>query len=531
MTGGFKGNASRVAIAAVFCVMGASVFAHKPARAADLGGDCCADLEERVAELEATTARKGNKKVTVIVYGKVNYAAMSWDDGHEQGTYTVNNYMESTRFGFKGTAKINDDWSAGFRLEAESRVADSQRLNQFNDNNANDPLGPINMRWAQIFLTSKKLGEVRMGLTATPKYDVTKDTMEYISTESGEGGGLSDTMVADFRMNDAFLLRPKGFDNAEGLSTLRWQDIARCYGAADQFNCSTRRNGVAYWSPTWNGFSASVGEFEDKDWGAALRYKNTWADTWAFAASAGYEQLRDERLQSAGGGSAGFSRDIQEEAGSAAIKNKPTGLFLFGAWSLSQNNDSNAIGAFNDKGAPDMGAWNIQGGIQRKVPWFGLDKLGETAFWGGFSDVNNGFAQGSFPIVSSNNDPILAPATGNTSATNPQDTKLGGVLADGLIRSTAFPTPKGKKAVLPAHGSPCPAFVANADNCYQVVGTDVTNWTLAFDQQLEAAAMHLYAVYQHFDQPDFNVIDSSGKHISVPLNGFDLVYVGGRLYF
>ncbi len=32
--------------------------------AADLGGDCCADLEERIAELEATTARKGNRKVS-----------------------------------------------------------------------------------------------------------------------------------------------------------------------------------------------------------------------------------------------------------------------------------------------------------------------------------------------------------------------------------------------------------------------------------------------------------------------------------
>ncbi|WP_334148124.1 hypothetical protein [Hyphomicrobium sp.] len=40
--------------------------------AADLGGDCCADLEERIAELEATTARKGNRKVSLEVYGHVN---------------------------------------------------------------------------------------------------------------------------------------------------------------------------------------------------------------------------------------------------------------------------------------------------------------------------------------------------------------------------------------------------------------------------------------------------------------------------
>ena len=31
------------------------------------------------------------------------------------------------------------------------------------------------------------MAEVRLGLTATPKYDVTKDTLEYISTEPGKG--------------------------------------------------------------------------------------------------------------------------------------------------------------------------------------------------------------------------------------------------------------------------------------------------------------------------------------------------------
>ena len=265
MIGGLSKAASRLTLAAVLGAVGAIVFVQKPVRAADLGGDCCADLEERVAELEATTVRKGNKKVSVQIYGKVNWAELFWNDGHEQSNYSVNNYMESTRFGFKGSAKIGGDWSAGYRLEAEVREGASQFLNQFNDNNNPDVqgFGPLNVRWSQLYLANKNWGEVRWGLTATPKYDVTKDTLEYISTESGEGGGLSDTMVADFRMNDSFLLREKGFNNAEGLAgvgggrALTWSNIARCYGSGDQFNCSTRRNGVAYWSPTWQGFSAS----------------------------------------------------------------------------------------------------------------------------------------------------------------------------------------------------------------------------------------------------------------------------------
>ena len=53
------------------------------AKAADLGGDCCADLEERVAALEATTVRKGNKKVSVTLSGWVVKRDLWWDDGHE----------------------------------------------------------------------------------------------------------------------------------------------------------------------------------------------------------------------------------------------------------------------------------------------------------------------------------------------------------------------------------------------------------------------------------------------------------------
>ena len=55
------------------------------ASAADLGGNCCADLEERIAELEATTARKGNRKVSLTVSGWVAEQVMWWDDGVPKG--------------------------------------------------------------------------------------------------------------------------------------------------------------------------------------------------------------------------------------------------------------------------------------------------------------------------------------------------------------------------------------------------------------------------------------------------------------
>jgi hypothetical protein len=75
----------------------------------------------------------------------------------------------------------------------------------------------------------------------------------------GRRRGISDTLVSDFRMNDSFRLRPTGFNNAEGLSSLTWSNIARCYGSSDQYNCSTRRNGASYVTPEWAGFTGSWG--------------------------------------------------------------------------------------------------------------------------------------------------------------------------------------------------------------------------------------------------------------------------------
>ena len=65
----------------------AAFLVPQPGHAADLGGDCCADLEERIAELEATTARKGNRKISLTVSGYVAQELTWWDDGGEQNVY------------------------------------------------------------------------------------------------------------------------------------------------------------------------------------------------------------------------------------------------------------------------------------------------------------------------------------------------------------------------------------------------------------------------------------------------------------
>ena len=74
MNGALMNATSRIAIAAAAGL----VWSVSSVSAADLGGNCCADLEERIAELEATTARKGNRKMSLTVSGQITRSIMYW---------------------------------------------------------------------------------------------------------------------------------------------------------------------------------------------------------------------------------------------------------------------------------------------------------------------------------------------------------------------------------------------------------------------------------------------------------------------
>ncbi len=81
MSWGPTRTASRIAVGAALGIALGGYVLSTPASAQSYGGDCCADLEERVAELEASTVRKGNKKVSITVTGWIVESMSWWDDG------------------------------------------------------------------------------------------------------------------------------------------------------------------------------------------------------------------------------------------------------------------------------------------------------------------------------------------------------------------------------------------------------------------------------------------------------------------
>jgi hypothetical protein len=153
---------------------------------------------------------------------------------------------------------------------------------------------------------------------------------------------------------------------------------------------------------------------------------------------------------------------------------KPTGLFVFGAYSASESDATNRenAGIFTGTSSPEMNAWDVQVGIQREVI-----ALGNTTFWGGFTNTEDG---------------------------------IGG--ACGATRR-------------------CTAnFFPGVTTVSEITGSEVNKWYLALDQEVVAGAMNLYLVYQHIT-PDVDLVNSSLQSVSVPLDDFDTVYAGARIYF
>ncbi|MGI9384296.1 MAG: porin [Methyloligellaceae bacterium] len=471
MTGGLKTTTSRVAIAAALGLFMGGL-GLSPAQAADLGGDCCADLEERVAELEATTVRKGNRKVSVRVSGQVNYMVLVWDDGEDTDAYIVDNVESSSRFRFTGSAKFKPGWSAGFLMEIEFDGANSSSVSQVSDGapreNQDASLDGRKIAW---YIKSDRLGEIWVG-----RYSPATDDITLIN--------LADTPNVDAsnEVGNGFFLRvPQGTAGCAGTGCL----INATLGAVAPSVDPRRGEVIRYNTPSLGGFVFSVAWGEDDDFDVAVRYKKEW-NSIQLAGGIGYRWDTDETETTnaiacpdpvpgnsgfgAGTGPCrGFDFDLEQLLGSVSVMHTPTGLYAYFAGSHGEFNDA-FRGAVTGRGRGDISQWYLQGGVKRR--WLARN-LGATTVYGEYQEFD-GFLEGTSGAS-------FAGAAG-----------LGGIV--------------------------------------EIASTEVQSWGFGVVQDIDKAAMQLWASFREFE-PEVDVVNNAGATASTPLEDFWTVQLGGKLKF
>lgn len=339
----------KIAIAAGLLAL-ALFFIPKDAHAADLGGNCCADLEERIAELEATTARKGNRKVSLEVYGQINAALLHVETEGFEDTAVVQNGADESFFGVRGSAKINSDMSAGYVLEIDLR-----QLGLLDSGVGNTP--ETEVRQSYFYLQSEALGRVSLGRAGQATQD-----FDRISTA---------TM--------SMLAKP---NSLQPLSDAYLTGLDLPYDG-------TYRNVVRYDSPSLAGFrlSASWGDASSTApdgngdaYDIALRYAGEFSG-FKVAAGAGWRHDEDLVVNILGITTIAIpTGDVETILASGSVMHAQSGIFLSGYYADQDWKD--ALGGFTLK------SWHLQGGIEQKM----FTSLGDTTIFGEYGETDLGGA-------------------------------------------------------------------------------------------------------------------------------------------
>jgi hypothetical protein len=336
-----------------------------PVKAADLGGDCCADLEERVAELEATTARKGNRRMSLTVSGQVNRTILYWNDGDRSGTYAgLDNTSTSTRFIFSGEAKISPSVKAGFEIMTEwnlggrTTAVDQTGPDGFSGTVSAD--GGLGVRRAFWWLEDKNLGRVSVGRHNAGGPVAIIDL----------GGVTTPSSAAPGDVGGGFIVA--------GTATRLSAVINPSYG-------NDRVEGIRYDSPTIAGFVFQAFWGEDNLWTAALRYAGEFGGI-RVAAGIGYEAQDSSPTQTVQLDNGARNMD-NEWSASLSFMHVATGLFAQGQYARSE---------FLNGG--DATYWLVQAGITKN--WFGL---GNTSFYGEYGEATDFIKSG--PAATGNASP------------------------------------------------------------------------------------------------------------------------------
>lgn len=335
------------------------------ASAADLGGNCCADLEERIAELEATTARKGNRKVSLTISGWVAEQVMWWDDDYESNVYVggIGTTLAS-HFKFTGQATISPGWYAGYVVHVE--VYGSETLLMTNQNRATGPsiydsvklagtnysgISTLQSFW---FIKSDHLGKLSVG-----KQSMASDNTAILVDGSGS---LVPANYVPFDYGGFFLRTPGG--------ALSGTAIVGTFYHSDRNGLPV--NAVRYDSPTFAGFSVSASWGEDDIWDVAARYAGEF-NGFKLAVAGAYVESTDEAVVSClgiGVQPCGVSNmapgDKQWQIG-AYVEHVPTGVFAYGAYSDLDNDLLNIGGE----------TWYAKAGLRER--W---TPLGHTVLYG-----------------------------------------------------------------------------------------------------------------------------------------------------
>ncbi len=328
-----------------------------------------------------------------------------------------------------------------------------------------------------------------------------------------------------------FFLRPSG---NHGLSGLAWGNLMTCQGLAAGIGADCWGNpqaAVRYDSPTWGGFRfetsygtntlTPVGATQDNHfWDIAGFYTADW-NSIKLSLAAAYTATESSAYAD--------NDELFQVGGSILHKTSGLGIYALGQWEHPDGSGAAGIGpggfSFDNPctfpvgscfhllgggdpvesfGAPDTNVWYVKP-FWRKT-WgsmngVGLGALGATTLYGEYGQYNDQFVAGR------------------------------NLCGDGFGSGTNV-------------GTFCNGFFPGVGEGVFVTGSEVQRWGLGVVQEIDSAAMHVFARWQH-QEADLTLVGidapgstfssfgdcTGGCRIHQSFDDWDLFQVGGIIFF
>jgi hypothetical protein len=436
---------------------------------------------------------------------------MYWNDGFQSDVYSVDNAIANSRFRLTGNAKLSADVTAGFYMELSMAIgARSHQVSQLDDDGVSgiggilspaqfsDGIGGagdsvLGFDQAYWYLTSNHWGKLSLGRLATTTAGVSIIDLSNTGVVANSqpflwGGGMfTRNGLGQFGLAWGNLCGgPSAATSVLPASVVAGTAGAGAYAVDCGIHALTRRDGVMYTSPTWQGFTFGGSFGEDDFWDVSGRYAGEWHG-FRVAAGVGYRWYGDREADiptpllptTAPKNDKLADTDRRHWLSSASIMHIATGLFVSGTWNQYEFRGNNALEIFDLnplRNRPDVHLWWVDAGIQKN--WTGW---GATTFYGEYGRVDDGIS--------------------------------------GLAVSGA--TTAGALAGLGAQGV--------------VVDSSMTWWGLGAVQTIDAAAMDVYLAYRRYEADatfgNSSTLGLAAKQIPGGLEDIWYVQAGARIQF
>jgi hypothetical protein len=322
---------------------------------------------------------------------------------------------------------------------------------------------------------------------------------------------------------------------------LAWQDFLLCQGlglgiGTDCFGAAMPA--VRYDSPTWGGFrfetsygtnTLTPGGYpyttttESNFWDVAVFYTGDW-NSIKLSAAAAYTWQESGFLTDGYNNNGNFgSHSVDLWQAGASIMHKPSGFGIYGMYQKEDSGGHNdfLVGAdfagldgqavFHRANNPDTNAWYLKPFWRKAFSWngVGLGSLGATVLYGEYGKYNDQFSGGAGDICGA-------------------FAGLGGTNTNAFCNS----------------GSIGPTGLEFATGTF-VTGSEVQRYGLGVVQEIDAAAMHLFARWQHQeldldlagytqrieDCPEGTCGSVRKSKVGQGFDDWDLFQVGGVIFF